>query len=83
MLVTFDVSGLVQMNGETSFERPKVVVVTQVGGPFSGSVNMSPDKPAKVVFKNGTYRIHFEWENFGKPNTLYTGPTSGGGEGKG
>lgn len=85
-IITFDVSGLVQMDGKTSFERPSAIVVTQVNGPFSGKIITSSDKPVDVAFKNGTYRVLFEWKSFGQPNTLYTGPespspVSGGGKG--
>ncbi len=77
--VAFDVIGLVQMNGSTTFERPLSVVFEQVDGPWAGAGNLDQNQPSKIVFPApGTYRIRFEWKNFGQPNTLYTGPDDGG-----
>jgi len=76
-----DVMGLVQDNGQTYFERPTKMVVTLEDG-TEGEVDLNADGP--TTFDNvdaAKYRFRFVWENFGKPNTLYTGPEYSVGKG--
>jgi len=77
-VVTFDVLGLVQVNG-VSFERPRELIFTR--GSWTRTVLGNEDKPTEVGLRPGTYRVHFGWQLFGQPNTLYTGPDGGGGKG--
>ncbi len=78
-IITFDVMGLVQMNGKTEFERPTGFIFEQVDGPWAGAGPLLQDQLTQTSLTHaGKYRIRFEWKNFGKPNTLYTGPSDGG-----
>lgn len=77
--ISFDVTGLVQMNGITTFEKPVSLDFIQIDGPYTGNVPLSGTTVPRLVFPvAGKYRVKFNWVNFGKPNTLYTGPTDGG-----
>lgn len=74
--VTFDVTGLVQENGNTTFERPFEARFEQVDGPWAGGVLLNRNEPTTTgEFPiSGKYRIYFGWEKFALPNTFYTGP---------
>ena len=77
----FNVLGLVTVNGISSFERPTSVTLTPVGNETWATVGpMSSDSPTEVTpLVAGKNRVHFGWDNFGKPGMLYTGPTDGKG----
>ena len=74
--IVIDVMGLVQMDGQTTFERPlSMEVIPQ--GKDDGVIVLLKDGPTDINFPVGQYRIRFHWINFGKPGLLYTGPTDG------
>lgn len=78
-VITLDVVGVVQKDGNTFFERPTSFIHTQVDGSFDGVGPMSEVGPTQVIFPaGGKQRLRFIWRNFGEPNSLYTGPTDGG-----
>lgn len=79
-IVTIDVMGIVQKDGETLFERPVSMEVTRQGGSTPQTLTLMPG-PTEYKFPKGQFRIRFNWTDFGKPNMLYTGPTDGGGKG--
>lgn len=82
---TFDVIGLVYENGQPIFERPLSMEVSDETG-RAEKVSLLPNGPTTIYGVNpGKYRIRFNWNKFGQPNTLYTGPedNGGGGGGKG
>ncbi|MDP3962336.1 MAG: hypothetical protein Q8Q03_00505 [bacterium] len=80
-VVTFDVTGIVQMNGVTSFERPAAMIFTDQDGRMNGA-KLSGETTQIDFPTAGQYRIRFDWVNFGQPGTLYTGPQDDG-HGKG
>ena len=80
--VTFDVIGLVQMDGNSIFERPSGFHYEQQDGVRSGDSPLK-DSPTMFTFPGpGKYRVVFDWDTFGKPGTIYTGP-DGSDNGKG
>jgi len=77
--VRFDVSGLVQSDGQTYFESPLSGVFQQVDGPWAGAFNLGQE--FNIVFPApGQYRLRFDWKEFGLPGRLYDGPTESGGD---
>lgn len=76
--VNLDVFGVVNVNGVSGMERPNSLIFTQViGGSSKGVGPVFQDGPTKFTLPTGgTYRMKFDWNNFGKPGKLYTGPTS-------
>lgn len=82
-LVKFDVLGMVTIDGHSMFERPIGFTYKQIeGGNWSGSGPIFSDSSTSIKLPAaGKYRIRFEWKNFGKPNTLYSGPVGDGKEG--
>ncbi len=69
--ISLDVVGLVNANGGTFFERPSAVFVTGLDGV---PVRMVLEGSSPKIALKGTYRLRFEWNMFGRPTTLYTGP---------
>jgi hypothetical protein len=84
-VVSFNVSGVVQSDGATRFERPTAVREMLPNGSLSEPIRLDwSDKtllPAIRFSNPGKYRLQFDWVEFGKASTLYTGPTDGGGKG--
>jgi hypothetical protein len=75
------VDGLVQEGGTPYFERPLGVIITTVnasGETLLGRVSWPQSGRLPVSPRPGKYRIWFEWDQFGQPGNLYTGPDSGG-----
>jgi hypothetical protein len=76
---SFDVAGVYQDNyGQTQSERPLAIEIDTVGSSLHSMVIFDPTNPTKVTFPPGSYRMRFDWNQFGLPNTLYTGPSGGG-----
>ena len=80
--ITFDVRGVVQLrDGSTMLERPSSMVLTDEDGNNAQVVKLFTDSPSDVPLPTGKYRVRsFEWNLFGQPGLLYTGPY---GDGKG
>ncbi len=77
-VVTFDVVGIIQENGQVFFERPYQLEVTSETSGASGPVTLSVEGPSSFSVDKGTYRIHnFGWKKFGTQRTIYTGPEVG------
>jgi hypothetical protein len=77
--ITFDVLGLVQEAGVTSFERPTALrVVRDVPGFVPQIIDLDPKGPTTFKWPIGNYRIYFIWDKFGRPGLIYTGPSDGG-----
>ena len=75
---SFDVAGVYQDNyGQTQSERPLAIEIDAVGTSSHSTVTFDPTNPTKVTFPPGAYRMRFDWNLFGLPNTLYTGPSGG------
>lgn len=79
-VVTFDVLGLVQTGGGTRFERPTSFTFKQTDGPWSGAgvLDFTKGLPQISFPTAGAFRLEFDWVDFGKPQTLYSGPVDGG-----
>lgn len=77
--VTFDVRGVVQLpDGSTLMERPASMELTDENGNNPFQYKLSISGPSKIPLSAGKYRVRsFEWNLFGTPNTLYTGPSYG------
>lgn len=74
--VTFDVVGLVQLNGQTTFERPYAAVIETQDGTSKTLALQGGTTTFK--FPTGKYRIRFLWKHFAEPYAIYTGPAEGG-----
>lgn len=74
--VTFDIKGLVQDGGIQVYEAPSALHYDGAG--TIGILDLIRTKTYR--FKPGSYRIRFQWENFGKPQRH---PTQGSGDGYG
>lgn len=78
-VVEFDVTGYVQDNGREYFERPWGLFLPEVITP----ILLNEDGPTTITFPtSGTFRLRFAWDQFGKPHTIYSGPSGGGGGGE-
>ncbi len=76
---TFDVAGVYQDNsGQTQSERPTAIEIDAVGTSLHSVIKFDPANPTAITFPVGQYRIRFDWNQFGLPNTLYFGQTSDG-----
>jgi hypothetical protein len=82
-VIRFNVIGILNINGVTSAERPIRAILTPVGNEsWSAGWPMSPDGPTEIKpLVSGQNRVHFEWDKYGKPGMLYTGPIEVGGKG--
>ncbi len=83
-LVKFDVLGMVTVDGRSTFERPTTIHFMQIdGGTWEGVAPSFSDSPTTIKLPaTGKYRVRFEWANFGRQTTIYSGPVDDGG-GKG
>ena len=79
-----NVQGLLQDTGVTIVERPSALVFVSVDGKISGTQPLNTDSATTITLPGeGKYRIRFEWNKFGQPNTLYYSTPTDGGGGKG
>jgi hypothetical protein len=73
--IKFDVLGVVYVNGVATFERPISYKFTMENGSLSGDGLMAGDQPTLVkIPAAGKFRIKFDWNKYGKPGAIYTGP---------
>lgn len=74
--IVFDVTGITyNQNGQVIFERPTSMWVESEADGKQGRVYLDLNKPTDVNFPVGNFRVvSFEWDLFGRPNRLYTGP---------
>lgn len=71
--VIIDVLGLVNENGQMSFERPASMIVENETTGFTHDYKLGGTGPVKVALPEGKLRIIWNWVKFGQPNMIYTG----------
>ena len=78
--ITFDIRGVVQLpDGSTMLERPSAMELTDENGNNAFQYKLSTTGPSSIPLMSGKHRVRsFQWNLFGQPNMLYTGPTDGG-----
>lgn len=80
--IVFDVTGLVVKNGMIVREKPVSVLVYIAGEDSPAIYPMPKDSDFLIIsLAPRSYRVRFEWANFGQRDALYTGPMDGGGKG--